>query len=40
MRSLVRDFVSNLACGTSAGLGLCSHIAILISDFVEVDLTF
>ena len=32
VRILGRESVRDLTCGTLAGLGLCSHTAILISD--------
>jgi len=32
--------VGSLVCGTLAGMAVCTHTAILISDFVAVDLTF
>lgn len=31
--------MKDLACGTSAAVGMFAHTAILISDLVEVDLT-
>jgi len=34
----VREFGEDLACGTLAAVGMFAHTAILISDYVEVDL--
>ena len=40
VRVLKRDVLGYLACGTLAGIAVCIHTAILISDLLEVDLTF